>query len=714
MSCRRDRQPTRAHVAAAGAARASASAPGGATAFAIAPNATPVSREVWLALALILIGTVVLYWPALKTGFFADDYLFLDQVRGRSLLESLQAPDPLSNFFRPVSRQLYFWIVAGLTHESPVAFRVGNLATLLVIVTLLFALVRRMAGSRAAIFAAAFLALHYAADIPVRWACGSQELLAVTGALAAVLLHLSGRRNWAGGAMLFAALSKEVVLLTPIVAVVADHRAGEKWLVTARRALPLAVAIVVWGAISLAMPHTRLAQSTEVEFDLIRSPLAALAHLLQVIPGVEWLPGRFDAIPRTWPPLVPGALAMVAIALTWRASRVESRRPVALRSMRHMLLTGFVWVALASAPVIAVALLWSAYYYLFAVCGVALIAGVLVARAPMAVAAVVLAFAAWGSANARALPDFGLGRDAWTPLSHINASYLERSNAITDTYLGSLKRAYPQLPKGSTVYFGGLKSNVAFQRGNGPLLRWAYRDTSLRAYYLNMFSKATARPGPLLFFLGSGDTLREMDHGDDLFLRVAFGMILSDQPKGATDALDVATERQPRDARAGYWRAWTRTAIGDTSGAREWFARSGYAVGQGTPGTREAVLARLGAGDTTAALAIALDGVRAAVLDPAAHGLAADLQLMSDRRKPDAAIEAYAARVLAPSDPYAWRRWAMVQMDRERPLEALKSFAQYFRLGGAEAAADAEARALEQGLRASIPRGVVDESALPD
>ena len=87
---------------------------------------------------------------------------------------------------------------------------------------------------------------------------------------------------------------------------------------------------------------------------------------------------------------------------------------------------------------------------------------------------------------------------------------------------------------------------------------------------------------------------------------------------------------------------------------------------------------------------------------------------MSDRRKPDAAIEAYAARVLAPSDPYAWRRWAMVQMDRERPLEALKSFAQYFRLGGAEAAADAEARALEQGLRASIPRGVVDESTLPD
>jgi len=45
------------------------------------------------------------------------------------------------------------------------------------------------------------------------------------------------------------------------------------------------------------------------------------------------------------------------------------------------------------------------------------------------------------------------------------------------------------------------RRGVAFQRGDGPLLRWAYRDPSLKAYYLNAFSKQTARPGPLLFFL---------------------------------------------------------------------------------------------------------------------------------------------------------------------------------------------------------------------
>ena len=47
----------------------------------------------------------------------------------------------------------------------------------------------------------------------------------------------------------------------------------------------------------------------------------------------------------------------------------------------------------------------------------------------------------------------------------------------------------------------------------------------------------------------------------------------------------------------------------------------------------------------------------------------------------------------------------MIQMDRDRPLEALKSFGQYARLGGAMADADVEAKQLAASLRSSIPRG---------
>ena len=103
------------------------------------------------------------------------------------------------------------------------------LSLLLVSLALLFAIARRFGGTLAGAIAAGILALHYTADIPVRWACGSQELFAVSGALAAILLHLQGRTRWAGVMLLIAALSKEVILLTPAIAVFADRRAREPW-----------------------------------------------------------------------------------------------------------------------------------------------------------------------------------------------------------------------------------------------------------------------------------------------------------------------------------------------------------------------------------------------------------------------------------------------------------------------------------------------------
>lgn len=667
----------------------------------------------WLPLVFVLLGTVVLYLPVLHTAFFADDYLFLDQVRGRSLWGALLAPDPLSNFFRPVSRQLYFWVIASLTHESPFAFRVGNLATLLGILVLLWAVVRRLAGERPAIFAAAFVALHYAADVPVRWACGSQELLSVLGALAALLLHLRGRRNWAGVAMLFAALSKEVVLLTPLIAIVADRRALEPWRAACKRAWPMAVAGVVWGLCFLLLPARRAAQGAQVAFDPGNNPLAALAHLAQVVPGLEWVPGRFGAAAQAGATWLPASAAIIALVLVWRMPGRAPTPSAAAPSHRHALATGLVWVALAVVPIMAVTSLWSAYYYLFAMCGVGLLLGVLMARMPVAIAATALALLAFGSANGRHQPDFGMGRDPWTYASHINAAYIERSNRVTEGYLHSLRRAHPALPAGSTLFFGGLAGNVSFQRGDGPLLRWAYRDTSLKSHYMYGFSQQTVRPGPLFFFLASGDTLVELEPGPDLLLRVAFGLVLSDHADAASDALDLAEQRQMWSPRLSYWRAWTRMARGDSSGARRDLARAGFAPEPGPAGGREAVLARLAAGDTLGARAAAIQATGRRPLDAAGHGLAADLMLISDRNDPDAAIEAFAARVLAPADPTGWYRWAMVQADRDRPLEAYESLQASLRLGGPAGQNDEPARRLAESIKAAIPRGTIDPEQRP-
>ena len=704
----------------------------------------PSVRSAWPGLALIVAGALWLYRGALGSGFFADDYLFLDQVRGHSLLAALRLPDPLSNFYRPVSRQLYFWVVAGLTHESPGAFHVGNLFLLLVAIVLLFAIARRLAGDRAGLVAAGLLALHYTADVPVRWACGSQELLAVVGAMGALLLHLSGRRVWAGVAMLLAALSKEVILLMPLIAVVADRRPGERWAAAARRAWPLGAAVAAWALVWLLMPHTRVAQGTEVEFDFVNSPLAAFAHLPRVLLGFEWRQGEFGRLPNVLPPLIPLAAVLVAIAWTWGWSatgaasvlpggagdaarfaaeagrgRRRDRRSWAPRRagaadatearpgrpgwrVPHAVLVGLVWAGVATLPVAAVAILWSAYYYLFAICGLALAIGALLARRHVAWTLVVLVVLAWGSASARSLGEFAVARDPWTPQSHINRHYIERSNRIVARYLGSLRRAYPRFERGSTLFFGGLMANVAFQRADGPLIRWAYRDSSLHAYYLNMFTRDKVRRGPLHVFVASGDTLCELDRGDDLYLRIGFGLLVSDHPEGARDALELQAERDTANHRADYWLAWARWASGDTLAALASLRHAGIEPRSRTATERPRALAAMSAGDTLGALWIMQSAVRAAPLDAAAHALLADLLLVRQHEDPEGAVEALAARLLAPGDPTAWRRWGMVQLDRGRYLEALRSFERYQALGDPQAARDSEVQGWVEGLRGRV------------
>lgn len=109
------------------------------------PTSSTASTSL-LALALLLTSSVLLHWPTLRAGLFADDFLFLDQVRRTpSLWALLVSPDPLGNFFRPVSRQLYFWCISTIGAESPTTFHAVNLLLFLLIAICLFAIVRRLA-----------------------------------------------------------------------------------------------------------------------------------------------------------------------------------------------------------------------------------------------------------------------------------------------------------------------------------------------------------------------------------------------------------------------------------------------------------------------------------------------------------------------------------------------------------------------------------------
>ena len=77
------------------------------------------SEPWWFAPTLAILAAVVLQAKSVAAPFFADDWLFLDLVRSRSLVSALMAHDPIGNFFRPLGRAVWFWLLAHASRESP-------------------------------------------------------------------------------------------------------------------------------------------------------------------------------------------------------------------------------------------------------------------------------------------------------------------------------------------------------------------------------------------------------------------------------------------------------------------------------------------------------------------------------------------------------------------------------------------------------------------
>jgi len=670
-----------------------------------------VGRRDGVALTAILLATTALHIGALRAPFFSDDYLFLEQVRSRDLASALMSPDPIGNFLRPVSRALWFWLVSRIGGESPVVFHLLNLSLFLVAVALVFQLAKRMAGSVAATFASAFVGLHYAADVPLLWAAGSQDLLAVTTALAAILWQASGRRALAAAALGVGLLSKEGVFVTPLIAVLADTRAGESWRAPARRAWPLFVVTGLWATIWLLTAKNRPAAAGVMDANPSALP-AALWHLLQVVAGIEW---ASEAGSRPAIGLASLALATLA-ALLVAASRNAGGEPQITHEVRPSttialddptIRLGTVWSLLAALPVAAVASIWSAYFYLFSLCGAGIALGAAFRHASAWGRAGALLALVLGSAYARELPGFTTGRAPWANQSHVNRFYVERGIETSTRYLSELRSAHPTLPPRSTVFFAEVPPSLGFQTADGPIVRWAYRDTSLRSYYLTEFSPEKLGRGPVFFFVVEADTLRDRTDAPSLLPSVAYSMILAEKPDAARCALELAVGRAPHDPMLQYWLAWTQWANGDVEGARRSLARAGTAPNTGpAPELRWPDHPRTHA-DTTRIVAELLEARARAGLVPETHARLAALCLALPEQKQLGVIEAFAFRCMSPGNPDAWRKWASAQLAERRYDGALRSLERYLDLGGETASRDLEVQVVMTSLRRALQGGEV-------
>jgi hypothetical protein len=458
---------------------------------------------------------------------------------------------------------------------------------------------------------------------------------------------------------------------------------------------------LLWFGLWLATAATRAAATESLEMNPA-GVVAAVSQLLRVLVGLEWRTGEFG---RQWvvlPPVLAITPVVIAVLLSRRSSAGDTKGLLPA-------LAG--WVLLASLPVAAVASIWSAYYYLFALAGLALVMGWVVQRQPRWVAAVVVVALGWVSHGARQVDEFASGPGYWTAQSHVNFRYHERATSLVASYLDDLTRQQPRVPENSTFFFSNIPGFVAWQAGDGPLVRWAYRDTSLRSYYLASITTERARRGPRFFFLGNQNRLVQWQESPAEFLNVATGMTLAGREEQAREMLELVLDEAPRDTLAHYRLAWLEWSLGDSAGAIERLTGIGMHPSRGP--TPELVMARehwqAGRGEEAKTAVDA--GLPRHVLDSSLHyTLAYYLHAEGGESAGVGVFEALAARVLDPTSADIWKLWARYQWQAERVVPAVRSVQRYLELGGDAADPEvgeilAEGRHYEPGSEA-IQRGL--------
>ncbi|NOT33252.1 MAG: hypothetical protein HOP12_03680, partial [Candidatus Eisenbacteria bacterium] len=164
----------------------------------------------WLAL-----GTVLLV-RCLTVGWVADDLVFMDAARRETFGELLSGRHGILGYYRPVSRELYFWLFGRLLGLGPFALHLVNALVFALMVGVFAATVRRLCGARSAWFAAALLILFPPTGALLSWISCAQDLIATLLVVLAMWWWVSGASPWwVAIACALAPLAKESAIVAP-------------------------------------------------------------------------------------------------------------------------------------------------------------------------------------------------------------------------------------------------------------------------------------------------------------------------------------------------------------------------------------------------------------------------------------------------------------------------------------------------------------------
>jgi len=524
---------------------------------------SPTRRSPWPAAVLLALGLALLYARPLASGFLNDDHLFLEQARTSALPGSLTHLDPLANYVRPVSRQLWFAALTPVAGGDPRVFHAASALVFGVSLVLLADLLAVFAPPIGVLAGVAYFALLPSTRVLLTWVSCSQDLLALMFSLAALACFRRRRDGWATALFALAAFSKEAALPLPLAALLwarwIDH---QSWRGAARRVMPMATVVAAWALATAILRH----RAPHVAATLAFTPghfIAAYAHAAQTLIGLDTPQGWSDPLAHMADtPLALFCLALAGAWLVWprlaagvagAPAAAATATPAASQAIRF----GLAWLgafAFVTGPVTAT---WSGYFYTLAAVG----AAVLVARGTRAigtlgwVAAVVIAM--WVHGVSTATRAFAVAEDPWGWTSHLNAGYFDRAAALTDTLARQLVAREPRPGHGTRFFFATLPPWAGFQMGNGALIRATYRDTSLRSYFYSRFSESTAAWAPVRIYYWDGGALAPLyENARDPWFQVGSDLLLFDRPAGAAHAFRRGLAAGEPRFDLLYWLGW--------------------------------------------------------------------------------------------------------------------------------------------------------------
>jgi hypothetical protein len=351
----------------------------------VAPRA-PLSRTVW---ALPLLVAALLSVPTFRYVFLWDDFLFLRRAMTFDVRHFL--PDPTDDFYRPISRELYFGTVVLFKQSKVFASHALNLLALLACVALTIRAASRLNGPRAGLISGLLFASIGQAPLLVAWASGAQDLLATLLFLGALYFRIDGRNAWALGLSAAAILCKETVVLLLPVLISFDWLIGRTPSKPLWNSLGYGSIVIAWGVIHPGLRHLLSSGFRRGTTDYlgIASGESIVAKLLKYILTLLNIPvtGRATHWPAEGTGLLVIAIGATIVCLCLGFQRIPISRKVPHLSTWRTCTLSFLLTAPPLLLAAGVARYWLPYYVVIAGVGSSMFFGWALSRAPLYAAA---------------------------------------------------------------------------------------------------------------------------------------------------------------------------------------------------------------------------------------------------------------------------------------------------------------------------------------